>query len=531
MTNSQVKPIKENIFTIFIKKYSLSILSGIFIGTSYIPFPPWAQIFAFVPLWIAWSRAKSLKEIFWMGWLTQWLLTLIGFNWIAHTVSEFGGMPWFVSIPVLFLFCSVANLDIPLSGILWAFLNKKYPTSRTVQFIRLGLIIAFFEAWVPTLFPWNYGYPWLWVHWPIAQTAEWIGFQGLSSVMILLNVGICLTVINWKTTKAVARFYPAGISLIAFVLLNALGGFLSRSLPTEDKSISVTITQANIGNQMKIAAEQGRGYRAYILDKYVSLTDQAIQTKGTDLILWPETAIPYEFDFDSYFSRPVESLFEKSKLWNSFLITGGYGYSDNINHVTNSLFIIDPNLGIQREYYFKTILLAFGEYIPFGDTFPKLYDYIPAGHFRKGPGPKIVSIEKNGEKINLGPQICYESLFPSFTQKLADMGAQVIVNVTNDSWYGTWQEPYQHLYMTAARAVEFRRPLIRSTNTGISAVVTARGDVLNPSPMQTEWVGQYDLPYFSQPKTTIYQRLPWLMDILLLLGLGFGLFWSKWKKE
>src|ERR1700684_4495578 len=90
----------------FLRPLSLSILSGLLIGTSYIPFPPWAIFFCFVPLWISWMNENSWKRIFWTGWLTQFVLTLIGFNWVAYTVHEFGHMPWILAVPVLFLFCT-----------------------------------------------------------------------------------------------------------------------------------------------------------------------------------------------------------------------------------------------------------------------------------------------------------------------------------------------------------------------------------------------------------------------------------------
>jgi apolipoprotein N-acyltransferase len=100
-------------------------------------------------------------------------------------------------------------------------------------------------------------------------------------------------------------------------------------------------------------------------------------------------------------------------------------------------------------------------------------------------------------------------LFPDFSVSLADLGAQFIVNVTNDSWYGTWQEPYQHMIMTLARAVEIRRPLVRVTNTGISTVVLASGEILQQSPMQEAWSGLYEVPYLKEPKATYYQQNFW----------------------
>jgi apolipoprotein N-acyltransferase len=160
-----------------------------------------------------------------------------------------------------------------------------------------------------------------------------------------------------------------------------------------------------------------------------------------------------------------------------------------------------------------------GEYIPGEDRFPWLKNMLPmVSHFGRGPGPTVLLKLKD---YAMGPQICYESLFPEFSKGLADIGAQFIVNVTNDSWYGDWQEPYQHLYMTLARGVEFRRPVLRVTNTGVSTVSLANGDVLEQSPIDASWAGVYQIPYQTQPQTTFYQQHFDLMT-WLLWGVLFG---------
>jgi apolipoprotein N-acyltransferase len=192
--------------------------------------------------------------------------------------------------------------------------------------------------------------------------------------------------------------------------------------------------------------------------------------------------------------------------------------------ITNSLFLLDDKGEVIEPHYSKTILLAFGEYIPFADTFPIIRQFLPQiGQYARGPGPTIL-FDWNGFKM--GPQICYESLFPKFSRDLANLGAQFIVNATNDSWYGTWQEPYQHMYMTLARGVEFRRPVLRATNTGISTVSLASGEVLEQSPMQQAWAGLYEVPYIKNPQPTFYQRWFWLVpgllwgSLVLLLAIG-----------
>jgi apolipoprotein N-acyltransferase len=195
------------------------------------------------------------------------------------------------------------------------------------------------------------------------------------------------------------------------------------------------------------------------------------------------------------------------------LVTGAFGVDQKSRLITNSLFLVDNQGEIVEPHYSKTVLLAFGEYIPFAETFPIIRKFLPEiGRYARGPGPTLLF---DWQGFKMGPQICYESLFPKFSRDLANLGAQFIVNATNDSWYGTWQEPYQHLYMTLARGVEFRRPVLRVTNTGISTVSLASGEVLEQSPMMQPWAGLYEVAYLKDPPSTIYQRWFYLVPSLL----------------
>jgi len=515
------------------KKYLPCIVAGIFIGTSYIPFPPWATLFCFVPLWLFWLRHQSAnwKTIFIGGWITQFVLTIIGFNWVALTAHEFGLMPWPLAIVVLFLFCATANLDVPLAGLAWYFSSKRFQLNPQQKILTMALWTAIFESWTPTIFPWNYGYTWLWVNAPIAQTAELIGFQGLSSLIILMNLGV----LAWWQQRKVR---PLAITIGIFAVLNISGLIIKNTLPANDQEARVLITQANIGNMQKQAAEVGESFREHIFERYSNLTRTAITANPNtpvDFIVWPETAYPYDIDqrrwsapntnansdfLEARYPFAARRLLQFTQEMNASLITGGYGYSPYDNKVTNTFFIFEKSGLIQPNPYFKTILLAFGEYIPGAQYFPEIKKWIPAGDFSRGPGPQMKSLKTQAElELKIGPQICYESLFPYFTKKLADQGAEMIVNLTNDSWYGTWQEPHQHLYMTLARAIEFRRPLVRATNTGISTVILASGQILETSPMNREWTYLYTIPYKTAPGATFYQICPWLIDALLIFSL------------
>lgn len=502
----------------------LPIISGIFIGTSYIPFPPWASLFCFVPLWIFWSTQKSYKQIFLAGWLTSFIFTVIGFNWVAYLLHEFAHLPWPVAFIGMILFAAVAHLFVPIAGCLWFFIQKKLNSPAWLSLSLMTLLTILCEFYSFTLFDWNFGYSWYASDLPLYHWAEFIGFSGLSALTLLANLPLYFAWANRHNLKG--KLLAGGVITI-FALLNISGISLKNNIPQPDATANVLLVQASISNEEKMAAELGQGYRDEIFNRYKKLTALGSQKYGKeniDFAVWPETAFPFLLG-DAFLSKPSNlNLSDFLKQHQLALITGAYSVDYASRLITNSLFVLDKNGQLQSPHYSKTQLLAFGEYIPGEDMFPQIRQWLPpTGHFARGSGPTLLL---KLDDFKIAPQICYESLFPSFAKSHADLGSQFTVNVTNDSWYGTWQEPYQHLIMTLARAVEFRRPLIRATNTGISTVVLASGEILEQSPLYEEWTGFYQVPYQKNPKKTFYQLwfrlIPFLLWLCLAGLLAFG---------
>jgi apolipoprotein N-acyltransferase len=499
------------------KIWLLPVASGFLIGTSYIPFPPWASLFCFVPLWIFWFQQKTLKNVLLGGWLTAFIFTLIGFNWVTYLLHEFAHLPWPAAVIGMLLFAAFAHLFVPMAGVLWFIVQNKLQCTERLSLWLMAMITILCEFYSLTLFDWNFGYSWYAADLPVYHWAEIIGFSGLSAFTLLTNLA-CYYVWH-KRHDYNGRMLFAGV-IAVFIFLNLGGLGLKNRLLEPNTSLKVLLVQASIANEEKMAAELGKGYRDEIFNRFKYLTDLGVRihpNEKIDFAIWPETAFP--FLLGEIFEPTPQSLELTSFLKQRQLplITGAYSLDYKTRLVTNSLFVLNKDGKIKPPHYSKTILLAFGEYIPGEDLFPQIREWLPAtGQFAHGPGPTLL-LNWNGFKI--GPQICYESLFPEFSRSLSDLGAQFIVNATNDSWYGSWQEPYQHLYMTLARAVEFRRPLIRATNTGISTVVLASGEILEKSPIYEEWAKLYKVPYLKNPPATFYQRWFWLVPGILWITL------------
>lgn len=514
----------------FIKKYRLAIYSGLLIGFSYIPFPPWAVLFCYVPLWLGiLNNNWNYKESFIAGWLTQFLLTLIGFHWVAYTTHEYGHFPWIVSIIALLLFCTFFHIYIPLALLFSVWLRKTFRLNHPSFIFTMALVMSFAERLWPSIFPWNMGYALFWGKLPIYQWADTIGFLGLSTLLFIFNALITVSLQSHHQKK----WWPAIAALIIFAILNVTGYYHKKPWDSFDSQLNFLAIQANIGNTEKIEAEKGRGYQEYIIQKFITLSQKNLsQFPDTDILIWPETAIPEYMDLplhERYFPKMLGLGLSQLKRP---VLTGAYSkdlsIEDRDRSVFNALFLLDDKAKELSPPYRKTHLLAFGEYLPLTDTFPILLKWLPfIANFGRGIGPMNLQWNKSPDNlIKLGGQICYEGLYPEFTRSLAKQGTQILINVTNDSWFGTTSEPRQHMIMTFARAIESRRPLMRATNTGVTSAVLANGQLLERSPLHQEWAGLFKIKYQRSPKLTFYSLyghwdwLYWLVLLLVILYRG-----------
>ena len=519
-------------------EYRGPLLSGFLIGTTYIPFPPWALLFCYVPLWLFLAQgSKSIRQVFFGAWITQIFLTLIGFHWIAYTAHEFASIPWILSAIVVFLFAAVIHLYIPLAALFSWGLKKRFDLSPMQTLFVLALSFSLAERFWPSIFPWYIGYTLLWAKMPIYQLADMVGFEGLSSVILLFNAWMAAIWLMQKkqgreNRKAVAQLI---ILLFVFLALNGWGQLHKLEWDETDAQIHANIIQANIGNLEKVAAEKGRGYQGEIIQKFLTMSKESLDKyPNADLLIWPETAYPDYLD-ESFLRRKnqIDLIIGLAQL-KTPLLTGAYSKDPTTDirrdqSTYNALFLVNNEGHSYSDPYRKTYLLAFGEYLPLSEQFPMLLKVFPfISNFGRGLGPatlELPSREHPEDKVKIGGQICYEGLYPNFSRGLALKGADILVNVTNDSWFGRPFEPNQHLYMTLARAIEVRRPLLRSTNTGISTGILANGDVLLKSPIHEEWVGQFTLPYRKNAELTFFVRYghwDWILLILAIIMIAGG---------
>jgi apolipoprotein N-acyltransferase len=275
--------------------------------------------------------------------------------------------------------------------------------------------------------------------------------------------------------------------LLACLLLVALGGYsalryqMVAGMVATAPQARVAVVQGNIDQALKWSAESKEATVA----KYLKLSQEVLQDKGVELLVWPETALPFYPQRDPLAGRVVDFT-TANHTW---LLTGAplytltpkAGEKDSLQFFNGAL-LIGPSGEIGGQHA-KQHLVPFGEYVPLRQYLPFLEPLVVnIGDFSAGTskGPLVLG------SMKLGVLICYESIFPAIARDAVTRGANLLVNLTNDAWYGRSSAPYQSMAMAVFRAVETKRSLIRAANTGISGFVDPLGRVTRQTEIFTE---------------------------------------------
>ncbi len=530
---------------LFRNKFFTSILAGVVLFLAYPKYNLFPLIFLF-PLFThaLVKQCRTFGEGFAYGFLTSFIIMLGGFYWVVYVLHEFGYLPWAAAGLMYLGFCGFGALNFPLyTGLAtlaqrrWKLEELATPWLELWHALGLPALFTIVEYWVPKLFPWLMGhslYRTLWM----TQIAEITGCTFLTFCIFSLGSMGGLAFDRWlnqaeddrngKTKKPLPRliFWAIPLGLWTITISFSLWR-LSQPLP--DHLFTVALIQPNIGSLEKVEAKKGLvGKVRHVVDTYERLTESALRRNPKpSLIVWPETAMPFELEPPTtIFSR---ELLEKVIKWQVPLITGGYAASPfNSMREYNSAFLLEP-VGdkLHRDLYNKNILLAFGEYMPFGEWFPSLYQKFPeVGTFEIGKVQNVFTL-KDG--IRLGVTICYEDIIPTFFRKVARNEVNAVVNITNDSWFGPTAEPYLHGGIAIFRAIETRLPLMRVTNTGTSFTVDSHGRMSELTPVYEEAVLTSTLHLPEVPPLTFYVRFgDWFILVCLAITAAFAvLFWRR----
>jgi len=490
-------------------KWQLALLSGILVGLAYPPLPLgfliWISFLPFIALLLQSTPLQALR----FGYLAGITANVISLYWIGFN----RGASW--GAVLLSLIAAVLYLGLfwALFGSAVSWLHKK--TGQGLAMIPfLWVLMEYSRSFGTLAFPWH-NLALTQTHYlPLVQIADITGTYGISFWIMLLNVG-------FYSTLTTTRNRPLLLSLtgVVFFSLLVLGQWRLLTwdkLPVE-KTISVAIVQPNVDPNQK----WDYAFRNELFELMDSLHVAAIGLEP-DFILWPESATPAYLRLSSHARRPIQKRVMKSKIP---LLAGtvdrktrGEGVYDYYN---GSLYL-KPDGSLQ--IYHKIHLVPFGEYIPWTKQFPVLKKLnLGQGNFTPGDQYTLFAVDS----VQFGNLICYESSMPHISRRFVQKGARFLTVETNDAWFGDTSGPYQHFELARLRAIELRKPIARSANTGISGIILPSGRVPQAIPLNQQGILKGDLP-LSNPSSYYARHGNWfvLVDFLVLLLL-IGVGWLK----
>lgn len=406
-------------------------------------------------------EADDWREVWTRGWLFGLGHFTVGNNWIAHAFTYQDAMPhWFGYGAVIGLAVFLAIYPAIGAVIAW-FAGRGHPIGYAVAIAGGWTISEWLRSFVFTGFAWNpLGVVTLSID-HFAQGGQWIGTYGLSALMMFGGACLWLLIAGWRAVPLAVVAVGGLVAVIDFIDPPA------KPAPRADMP-NLVVVQPNIGQQTK----HKKNFDAENFAKLASLSGKP--GEGRRLILWPEAAIPDYLEDEPLARARLASLLGP----NDVLLTGGVGINyDNYGVALsgrNSFYALDAK-GRLTGRYDKAHLVPFGEYLPmrnilepigFARLVPGALDFIP------GPGPVTIDIPGVGR---VGGQICYEIIFSGHVVE-RDKRPAFVFNPSNDAWFGGWGPP-QHLAQARMRAIEEAMPIVRSTPTGISAVIDGHGQI------------------------------------------------------
>lgn len=427
-----------------------------------------ASYIALVPLFFCMRKGANLWKAAICGLLFGTTSSFILLNWIAFTVSVYGKLGLFLGLLSALMLSVYCGIYVSIFSLLTTAAVKRFgkPGILSAPFFWSGTEIVRTKLQI--------GFPWLlfgysqYGDYYARQFAAFGGVIGTGFLLVLVNVLFYLSLeyfIDGPRKRSAALFLAA----LTAVLFMHLPGFLSRGesfAATDHQSLLVSAIQPNI-DLLKKWDEEFQGETIRILE---SLTEDQVR-EGVDLIIWPETALPFFFFWDAEPTVMVRNFVKRIK---KPVITGVPWYeARDGGKYFNSIVLISPAGKIVKRYN-KIKLVPFGEYVPFRKVLFFVEKITEGGEdFSRGERVKLLS----WGNVNVVPTVCYEAIFPQLSVEGVNLGGTLLVNLTNDAWFGDTLAPYQQLYMAAYRSVETGRYMVRVSNSGISAVIDQHGRV------------------------------------------------------
>jgi apolipoprotein N-acyltransferase len=493
---------------------------------------------ALIPLHIALDGVSRRTQAFWLGWFAGIIGSTGIMSWVVTAMNTYGKVPVVFSYGIMLLLTAYLGLYVALysAGVVW--FRMLVPRYGLFAAPCLWVTLELLRTYLFSGLPWSLlGYS-QYRQLDLIQVADHLGVYGVSFLIVLTNVA--LAELSLWVMPLFRGFRPARLPwelVTTAAMLVGLSWAYSTSLIASEAverpkaSLRVGVVQPNIDQAIK----WDQAYRDETLRRYDRLTESF--GYGTDLVVWPEAATPFIFEREPVYQLQLVAMANRASAPLLFGSPAIRFDTDRKPFLLNSAYLLSPD-GQLLGRYDKQHLVPFGEYIPLKSSvlffLEKLVEGI--GDFQAGPGPTVLSFqlkEPNGggpaRRVKLGVVICYEVIFPDLVRRMATGGAEFLVTITNDAWFGDSSAPSQHFSMVVFRSVENHLAFARAANTGISGFIDPFGRIIQASPVFTETALQAEIPV--RQTRTFYSRhgdvFAYGCMLISLLFCLYGFFGTK----
>jgi len=451
---------------------TLATASGLLwaLSTPPLPFSGLAWV-AMLPLLFVLDRTPSFRKAAFLCTWTGLVGNIVGFYWLFPTIMRFTAFPWPASSAIFFAICAYQGLLFTLFGAAVHIVRHRKNLSMAAL-APLAIVSA--ELVLPMLFPYSLAITQAW-HPLLLQVADLTGPVGVSALLLLVNGALydslyALFVLRRRTLRAAIA---AGLILTATLIYGELRMRHFDALSVRAPKLRVGIVQPNVAYQ---PSANDAAHRLAILQEQ----SRDLEAEGAQLIVWTETSYPYLLRRDAATDPSAGVPHPVRQSFTTPIIIGAQTIDATRGMRFNSAVLIDRT-GAISGIYDKIRLLNFAERIPFSKMVPWLADRIPRSLGRFTPGieakPFQLTLE-DGARWRLGTFICFEDTLPELLRKVGNNHPDLLVNITNDSWFGDTSEPWEHLALSVFDSIEVRSVLVRSVNSGVSAFIDANGRVV-----------------------------------------------------
>ena len=486
-------------------------LAGALVTLSLAPFDIWPAGILSCALYAWLLSTCEPRQGLWRGWLYGAGLFGSGVSWVYVSIHIHGNASVPLAVGLTALFCAGLALFHMLFA--WGYTRfvRPLPGGMLVGFPALWVIFEWIRGWIFTGFPWLYlGYAH--VETSISGWGPIAGVLGLSFICALS--GTCLF-LGWRSRRLIT------CTTYAVILATLWGGgevlkstqWVARA---SEQPLNIAIVQPNVPQQHKWdPAWYGR-----ILEQLEEATDPLL---GLDMIIWPESAVPNFFQGAQDFLQPID---ERAAAVDTALVTGIPWRPPGSAKYYNSIVA----MGFGEGMYAKRRLVPFGEYVPLEDVLRGLIDFfdLPMSAFSAGPANQA---PLRAGAYRIAPFICYEIVYGNMVAKSA-RDADLLITVSNDTWFGDSIGPWQHLQIAQMRGRENGRFVVRGTNNGISAIIDHQGRIVSRTNQFEETIltGQAEVMLGSTPYAS-FGDVPILLACFIGLLLMWAMYMGFWRDD